>query len=141
MFFLHLQVILVTQKVITFPPNNLALQKSRQLVGTVSFSEQRSSVSCVPREGEDLQEVWGTFWSLHGRAIPESGATACCWDQLCAPSTYPELAAVAVVELQDVAFHLHRGQGRLLPGQGGTVVVGATLLQLQDRGSRHWGGN
>lgn len=56
-------------------------------------------------------------------------------------STYPELAAVAIIELQDVAFHLHRRQRGLLPGQGGTVVVGAALLQLQDRGGRHWGGN
>lgn len=54
-------------------------------------------------------------------------------------SSYPELAPVAIVQLQDVAFHLHRGQRWLLPGQGGAVVVGAALLQLQDGRGRHWG--
>lgn len=70
----------------------------------------------------------GTLWWLHGRAIPEPGTTPCRQDWFQAPSTYPELAAVAVIQLEDVAFHLHRRQGGLLPGQGGTVVAGATLL-------------
>ena len=115
-------------KGISTPSNNLAPQKSPQLVLMIAFPGHPSSESHVSREGRDLQKVWGTLWSLHGRAILEPGATPRCWDRLRALSTYPELAAVAVIELQDVAFHLHRRQGGLLPGQGGTVVVGATLL-------------
>lgn len=115
-------------KCISIPSNNFAPQKSPELVCTVGFPGHPSSEPHVSREEGDLQKVWGTLWSLHGRAILEPAATPCCWDRLCAPSTYPELAAVAVIELQDVAFHLYRRQGGLLPGQGSTVVVGATLL-------------
>ena len=56
-------------------------------------------------------------------------------------STYPELTAVAVIQLQNVSFRGHRGQRRLFPRQRGAVVVGAAVLQLQDGSRWDWRGS
>lgn len=56
-------------------------------------------------------------------------------------STYPELTTIAIIQLQNVAFSRHRGQRWLFPGQRGAVVVGTTLLQLQDGGCWDWRGS
>lgn len=52
------------------------------------------------------------------------------------PSTDPERPSVPVVQLQDVSLHRDGGQRRLLPRQGGAVVLSAAFLQLKHRSSR-----
>lgn len=54
-----------------------------------------------------------------------------------AAGPHPELAPVAIIQLQDVAVHGAVGEGRHPPGQRDTVVVGAALLQLQQGARRH----
>lgn len=44
---------------------------------------------------------------------------------------HPELPSVAVIQLQDVTICRAVGEGRGPPGQGGAVITGAALLQLQ----------
>jgi len=54
---------------------------------------------------------------------------------------FPELTTIAVIQLQNVAFGRHRGQGWLFPGQRSAVVVSTALLQLQDGGCWDWRGS
>lgn len=55
------------------------------------------------------------------------------------PGTDPVLSSVAIVQLQDIALdRVARGRNHP-PSQGGAVVPGAALLQLQEWSGRHRG--
>lgn len=136
---LRLAVILATGKVFPLPQTTLSPPRACSLSTPLALGTPAPSLVSPGKEGtcKKSGELFGPFMAGEHES-QEQPLTAGTGSRL---STYPELAAVAIVELQDVAFHLHRRQGGLLPGQGGTVVVGAALLQLQDRGGRHWGGS
>lgn len=52
---------------------------------------------------------------------------------------YPVLSSATIIQLQDVTLDGTAGQRNDPPGQSGTVIPGATLLQLQQRSSWHRG--